>query len=312
MSNMMVGVVFSGYQQKRALGFLLLNFSVIFCMSSPALCGATQLESQIYMAGLHESEWIFAGSDFSCELRHQVPQFGNAIFRRIAGEDLYFRINSFQPIPERLEGSLREVSPAWEHEEPDELHQLLEIHPGLKPIRLGRKPAGWLLTSLSKGQVGSFGFLDWNDSRRQVYVRLSPVRFQKPYREFKQCLSQLPQQGYESLRKTTVYFPLDIHTLGKQAKQRLEQIAKYILADEKVAGITVSGHADDQGTRRYNKKLSARRAASVARYLITKGVDATMIKQRYYGESRPVIARRTEQARAANRRASISLSRQER
>ncbi|MES9940996.1 MAG: OmpA family protein [Candidatus Thiodiazotropha sp. 6PLUC2] len=273
------------------------------------LFGATQLESQTYMAGMHESEWIFAGSDISCELRHQIPQFGQAIFRRIAGDDLNFRINSFQPIPERLEGVLREVSPSWEHQPPDELQQHMKINSGMQPVRLGRKPAGWLLTSLSKGQVGSFDFLDWDDSRREVNVRLSPVQFQKPYRQFKQCLSQLSSEGFESFQHSTVFFPLDIHKLDKQAKQRLDRLIKYIQADERLAGIMISGHADDQGTRRYNKRLSARRAKSVSSYLISKGIEAGLIKQRHYGESRPAIAKRTEQARAANRRANISLSR---
>ena len=277
-----------------------------FCLP---LLGSSRLESQIYMAGMHESEWVFAGSGFNCELRHRVPQFGQAVFRRIAGDELHFYINSFQPIPEKLEGSLREVSPAWEHADPDDLEQLLTIHAGMQPVRLGRKPAGWLLTSLSKGQVGSFGFLDWDDSRREVHVRLSPVRFQQPYREFKQCLSRLSGKGFESLKNSTIHFALDVHTLNKQAKRQLDSLAEYILADQKVAGITVAGHADDQGSRRYNKKLSSRRAASVSRYLISKGVDASLIRQRHYGESRPAVAKRTERARAANRRANISLQR---
>jgi outer membrane protein OmpA-like peptidoglycan-associated protein len=299
----------SGGQQKGQLGCLIFGLLVLYWMPLFPLLAAVQLESQIYMAGLHESEWQFAGSDFSCELRHRIPQFGKAVFRRIAGDNLNFRIDSFQPIPEGFDGILREVSPAWEHEAPDELQQHLQIHSGMQPIRLGRKPAGWLLTSLSKGQVGSFEFLDWDDSRRQVYVRLSPVKFQKSYRAFKQCLSQLSNDGFESLQHSTVHFSLDVHQLDKLAKSTLDRLAGYIKADQKLTGITVSGHADDQGTRRYNRKLSARRAQSVTRYLVSKGVDASLIKQRHYGESRPAIAKRTERARAANRRATISLSR---
>lgn len=298
--------------QSKVRGFVFLGILLMLSRPDLALSGAMPLESQIYMAGLHESEWVFAGSDISCELRHKVPQFGQAIFRRIAGDDLFFRINSFQPIPEKLQGTLREVSPAWEHHLPDDLQQHLVIHTGMRPIRLGRKPAGWLLTSLSKGQVGSFDFLDWDDSRRQVHVRLSPVKFQKPYREFKQCLSKLSTEGFETLKESTVLFALDVHDLDKKAKQRLDRLVKYILADEKLVGITVAGHADDQGTRRYNKKLSARRATTVSNYLVSKGVDAGIIRKRHYGESRPAIPKRSERARAANRRAKISLSRGDR
>jgi outer membrane protein OmpA-like peptidoglycan-associated protein len=297
------------FLQSRGRALLISGIILVFGIPGLSQSGTPPLESQVYMAGMHDSEWIFAGSDVSCELRHQVPQFGQAIFRRIAGDDLFFRLNSFQPIPEKLDGILREVSPSWEHQLPDDLQQHLVIHAGMQPIRLGRKPAGWLLTSLSKGQVGSFDFLDWDDSRRQVHVRLSPVQFQKAYREFKQCLSQLSTEGFETLKQSKVLFALDVHELDKKAKQRLDRLAQYILADEKVTGITVAGHADDQGTRRYNKKLSAKRAATVASYLISKGVDAAIIRKRHYGESRPAVPKRTERARAANRRANIGLIR---
>jgi sodium-type flagellar protein MotY len=137
------------------------------------------------------------------------------------------------------------------------LEQHREIHAGLRPVTLGRKPAGWLLTSLSKGQIGSFDCFDWDDSRRQA----------------------------------------------------LDPVAVFLLADEKITAIKVTGHADDQGRRRHNMKPSARRAASVTRYLVSKGVKPGLIQPRHYGESRPTIAKRSERARAANRRVEINLRR---
>ncbi|MCU7933046.1 MAG: OmpA family protein [Candidatus Thiodiazotropha sp. (ex Codakia rugifera)] len=273
------------------------------------LLNAAELETQRYAAGMHESVWDFSGSDISCELRHEIPQFGLARFRRIAGDNLHFLVDSYQPIPEKVETVLREVSPPWEHTEPDSLEQMVVIHTGMRPLQLDRKQAGWLLTSLTKGQVGSFDFLDWNDSRRRVQVQLSPVNFQKAYREFKQCLRQLPNNGFTDYRHTVVHFALDVDALDKQAKKQLNQLAAYITADEKINRIMIEGHADDQGGNRYNKRLSARRADHVNRYLVQKGVKSLLMTQRHYGESRPKIAKRTEMARAANRRVKISLQR---
>jgi outer membrane protein OmpA-like peptidoglycan-associated protein len=231
-------------------------------------------------------------------------------FKRIAGEHLRFFINSFQPVPESVDGVMRERSPAWEHNPPDTLEHPLVIQTGMQPMALKRKQAGWLLTLLTKGQVGSFSFADWDDSRRQVRVELSPVNFQKPYRKFKRCLRQLPNSGgFAELKHSVVNFALDVDTLDSQAQQRLTQLAGYVLADEKIRGITIEGHADDQGTRRYNKGLSARRAASVYKYLSANGVKGGMMIRRHYGESRPKIARRNEHARAANRRVEIKLQR---
>jgi outer membrane protein OmpA-like peptidoglycan-associated protein len=293
-------------QVKNKLGQCVLIAILALSMD---LHGALQLESKIFMAGLHESRWMFVGATYQCELRHEVPQFGKAIFSRIAGEQLQFHIDSFQPIPERIQATLREVSPAWEHNDPDDLEQILEVHTGTRPIQLGRKPAGWLLTSLSKGQVGSFDFLDWDDRRRKVSIRLSPVRFLAAYRTFKQCLSKLPKQGFESLKNSIVYFPVDGHVLDVKTKQQLDRLASYLQADQKVTRIVVAGHADDQGTRRYNMKLSAKRAASVSQYLISKGVNHHLIQSRHYGESRPAVPKQTQPARAANRRVHMILQR---
>jgi outer membrane protein OmpA-like peptidoglycan-associated protein len=276
---------------------------------SPCLKGI-ELEDQLYLAGIHESVWEFSGSDYSCELKHEVPQFGVARFRRIAGEQLHFFINSFQPVPESVDGILRERSPAWEHNPPDDLQLSIAIQPGMRPMMLQRKQAGWLLTSLTKGQVGSFSFADWDDNRRQVRVELSPVNFQKPYREFKRCLRRLPNSGgFAELKHSVIHFALDVDALDNQAEQRLAQLAAYVQADEKIKRILIEGHADDQGTRRYNKRLSARRAASAYKYLAGKGVNGGMMTQRHYGESRPKIRKRTERARAANRRVEIKLQR---
>jgi outer membrane protein OmpA-like peptidoglycan-associated protein len=283
---------------------------VLLALFIPAWLNGTELEDQLYMAGIHESVWAFSGSAYSCELKHEVPQFGVAHFRRIAGESLHFFINSFQPVPESVDGVLRERSPAWEHNSPDTLRHTIEIQPGIRPMALKRKQAGWLLTSLTKGQVGSFSFADWDDNRRQVRVQLSPVNFQKPYREFKRCLRQLPNSGgFAALQHSVIHFALDVDALDNQAEQRLAQLAAYVLVDERIRRITLEGHADDQGTRRYNKRLSARRAASVYKYLSAKGVKAGMMIQRHYGESRPKIAKRTALARAANRRVEIKLLR---
>jgi outer membrane protein OmpA-like peptidoglycan-associated protein len=285
---------------------LLLLFSLFI---SPCLKGAA-LEDQLYLADIHDAVWQFSGSDYSCELKHEIPQFGVARFRRIAGEQLRFYIDSFQPAPEPVEGMLRERSPAWDHNPPDTLEHPIVIQTGMRPVALKRNQAGWLLTSLTKGQVGSFSFNDWDDNRRQVRLELSPVNFQKPYREFKRCLRQLPYSGgFAELKHSVVHFALDGDALDNQAQKRLAQLAGYVIVDEKIRRITIEGHADDQGTRRYNKGLSARRAATVYKYLSSKGVNEGMMNQRYYGESRPKIARRNERARAANRRVEIKLQR---
>jgi sodium-type flagellar protein MotY len=286
-------------------GFLLLLGNLL-CLGQVA--AAETLDAEIYMARVHESAWSFKGSSAVCELTHEIPQFGHARFLRIAGKDLEFRIDSYQPVAERIEAVLREVSPEWRHAPSDPLEQMVVVASGLHPVRLDRRPAGWLLSSLAKGQIGSFDMLDWNDSRKQLKIRLSPVNFQRPYREFKQCLRQLSGDGFASFRHSSVHFPLDVYKLDAQARDRLKGIADYIKADQGIKAVKIAGHADDQGEARYNLRLSARRAQSVSDYLVEQGVKPSLLVSRHYGESRPKVRAHTEAARAANRRAEIELA----
>ncbi|WP_316368581.1 MotY family protein [Candidatus Thiodiazotropha sp. CDECU1] len=303
-------MMLSDCRQNISLFTTLIKRLLVVAMLIPASLNGAALEDQLYMAGIHESVWVFSGSGYSCELKHEIPQFGEARFRRIAGENLHFFIDSFQPVPESVAGFVRELSPAWEHTPPDTMQQSILIQTGMRPMALKRKQAGWLLTSLTKGQIGSFSFADWDDNRRQVRVQLSPVNFQKPYREFKRCLRQLPASGgFAGLQHSTVHFALDVDSLDSKEEQQLAQLAAYVVADEKIKRITIEGHADDQGSTSYNKRLSARRAAGVYKYLSGKGIKGGMMSQRHYGESRPKIAKRTERARAANRRVEIKLQR---
>jgi sodium-type flagellar protein MotY len=271
--------------------------------------GVDRPEAEIYMAGVHASAWSFRGTSAICELDHEIPQFGHARFMRMAGKNLVFRIDSYQPVPERVEAVLREVSPEWHHTPADPLEQIVIVAPGLHPISLDRRPAGWMLSSLAKGQIASFDLLDWNDSRKQLHIRLSPVRFQQSYREFKQCLSQLSGKGFVDFRRTTVHFALDSHKLDAKVRGILQGLADYIEADKGIKAVKVSGHADDQGRGRYNMRLSARRAESVVDFLVRRGVSTSLMISRHYGESKPKVRARTDAARAANRRVEIELVR---
>ncbi len=285
----------------------------LFCLSGGSLATAVfaedSLPAEVYMADVHQSTWTFSGSRALCELTHEIPQFGVARFQRLAGNELSFRIDTYQPVPEKIEGVLREVSPAWSHDSADRLEQMVVVEAGLQPIKLDRRPAGWLLSALAKGQIGSFDMLDWNDSRKMRQVRLSPVKFQKPYGEFKQCLRELSSDGFKGLRESTVHFALDVDALDKQAKSRLQDLVDYIKADDRISAVRIAGHADDQGEARYNLRLSARRAKRVFDYLVQQGIDPGLLSKRHYGESRPKMRGRSEAARAANRRAEIELVR---
>jgi outer membrane protein OmpA-like peptidoglycan-associated protein len=65
----------------------------------------------------------------------------------------------------------------------------------------------------------------------------------------------------------------------------------------------VAGHTDAKGSTQYNKQLSLRRAESVKRYLVAKGMDAGRLTTVGYGSEKLLAPERPEDA--SNRRVEI-------
>jgi OOP family OmpA-OmpF porin len=72
--------------------------------------------------------------------------------------------------------------------------------------------------------------------------------------------------------------------------------------------VVVEGHTDSRGDEAYNRTLSQRRAESVQRYLIGKGVLASRMQARGFGESQPTASNDTDEGRALNRRVELNIS----
>ncbi len=71
--------------------------------------------------------------------------------------------------------------------------------------------------------------------------------------------------------------------------------------------IEVAGHTDSTGTDEYNQRLSERRAASVAAYLISRQVLPDRIIQVGLGESYPIADNSSATGRQLNRRVELTL-----
>ena len=71
--------------------------------------------------------------------------------------------------------------------------------------------------------------------------------------------------------------------------------------------VLIAGHTDSTGSEAYNQRLSEERAAAVAHYLVSQGVDPRRIVARGFGERYPIADNATEQGRALNRRVEIRI-----
>ena len=113
---------------------------------------------------------------------------------------------------------------------------------------------------------------------------------------------------YESkaiFTNATVYFEFDKFNLNSKSLQTLKS-AVAAMKDNSSIKITISGHADERGTREYNLALGQRRAESVRDYLAINGINANRVTVKSYGEERPLSDGSDETSYAKNRRAEIN------
>ena len=71
--------------------------------------------------------------------------------------------------------------------------------------------------------------------------------------------------------------------------------------------LSIMGHTDILGTSEYNQALGLKRAQSIQEYLESKGVYSNKIISDSKGEDQPVVDQTTEEGRAKNRRAVITI-----
>ena len=71
--------------------------------------------------------------------------------------------------------------------------------------------------------------------------------------------------------------------------------------------IDVIGHTDSTGDEDYNMGLSVRRAEAVRDYLVSRGIDSSIIDVSGLGETSPISSNATREGRAQNRRVEIHV-----
>ena len=103
-----------------------------------------------------------------------------------------------------------------------------------------------------------------------------------------------------------VLFETNRAELKAGATGTLLQLAALVQANPDRA-VLIEGHADARGDARYNIGLSQRRAESVERFFLTRGVDGDRMVASGYGEDYPVASNATRAGQTMNRRVEVVL-----
>jgi len=89
------------------------------------------------------------------------------------------------------------------------------------------------------------------------------------------------------LNLNPIYFDFDKDYIRKDAAVELAKILVYMETNPNIH-IDIRSHTDSQGDDTYNMQLSQRRNVSTRNWFIAKGIDASRLSGKGYGETQPV------------------------
>ena len=116
------------------------------------------------------------------------------------------------------------------------------------------------------------------------------------------ALEALPQPPLQFI----LYFKHDTAELTKQSQDHLKKIVQTI-RERKPVDISVVGHTDTLGTKKYNYRLSLERAEAVAAILIRNGTDPSIIEITSHGKDNPLIPTGDQVSEPRNRRVEVTV-----
>jgi peptidoglycan-associated lipoprotein len=99
-----------------------------------------------------------------------------------------------------------------------------------------------------------------------------------------------------------IFYSYDSSSLTTQAQDVLRKKAAFLKANPNVK-VTIEGHCDERGTNEYNLALGEARAKAAKAFMVDLGIPAARMATISYGEERPLVQGRGEEAFAKNRRA---------
>jgi len=107
--------------------------------------------------------------------------------------------------------------------------------------------------------------------------------------------------------EATVLFATGSSELSSEDESKLAALASQLKSDNKNVYLEIQGHADAQGSPKFNERLGAARAYAVFLYLAGQGVPLNRMEEVTLGEATPSASNSTAEGRAQNRRVVVAV-----
>ena len=115
-----------------------------------------------------------------------------------------------------------------------------------------------------------------------------------------------PIEAGSSIALRNIFFETGKAELLPSSDYEIDRLVE-LLKNNPTMKVEIAGHTDNVGSDQANLTLSEARAKAVRDRLIAKGINASRLSFRGYGESRPVASNDTPEGRAENRRVEMTI-----
>jgi outer membrane protein OmpA-like peptidoglycan-associated protein len=115
-----------------------------------------------------------------------------------------------------------------------------------------------------------------------------------------------PLSAGSTITLRNIFFNTASYELLPASNAELDKLTA-LLKSNPTLRIELGGHTDNVGADAANMTLSDQRAQAVRDFVVAKGIDATRITAKGYGETKPVATNDSEEGRALNRRTEVTV-----
>lgn len=129
---------------------------------------------------------------------------------------------------------------------------------------------------------------------------------QSVYNYVEYPLELQPIEPGAKLTLKEIYFEFGSAELDESSNEELQAVFNFLKFNKSIV-VEISAHTDNVGSFGDNQELSEQRAQSVVDYLKSKGVPATMLEGKGYGEKEPIVSNLTKDGRSQNRRVEFKI-----
>lgn len=129
-------------------------------------------------------------------------------------------------------------------------------------------------------------------------------------------VAEVPEEPKRAVLKGTrielmekVLFETGSDEILSESYPLLDEVASIMDTHPDIEEIEIGGHTDSKGKKRYNRRLSNKRAKAVMNYLSEHGIDSSRMTAKGYGDSNPIAGNDSEEGRSENRRVEFNITR---